>query len=216
MKIINVEQGSAVWLSIRTGVLSASNATDFLSVKKDGSMTAAGKTLAHKLALERITGSLCDNFVGNTATQWGKDNESLAADAYEVRTGQILTSVGFVFHGELSAGCSPDRLICDDNGKPVGALEIKCPFSQTKVAEIWATGDVSEYEQQCKFQMYICNLQWVDIGVYDPRLSRSGLDLFVTRFERDESEMADIDQKTRKFLAYVDSIEAKIRAAANK
>lgn len=210
MRVFNMDQGTPEWQKIRAGVSTASMADAVYDRKKDGSLTAAGSTLVYRLALERIVQVPIDPVYVNTAMQHGKDNEDNAADALEARTGVFLDRVGFVMHDTLQAGCSPDRLIQGSNG----GVEIKCPFSQAKVAEVWATGDVSEWTRQVEFQMWICGWDFAQLVIYDPRLEFCGMDLYVTRIERDEARMKLMGERIAEFCALVDQAEKSMREKA--
>jgi len=65
-------------------------------------------------------------FVGNVATEYGNDNESVALTEYEAITGNIVDSVGLVVHPVHNwLAASPDGLVDDNRG-----LEIKAPYSR--------------------------------------------------------------------------------------
>lgn len=90
-------------------------------------------------------------FVGNTATAWGTQNEAGAKFDFILETGLSVVDCGF-FTKDDWAGASPDGLIGDD-----ALIEIKCPFSlrdkekpQFKTAE-----EQPHYYAQMQFQMWV-------------------------------------------------------------
>ena len=65
-------------------------------------------------------------FFGNTNTQYGKDFEGVARDAFRKKMLCTITKVGLMVHPEAPwLGCSVDGLI--SNGQQLEVLEIKCP-----------------------------------------------------------------------------------------
>lgn len=69
----------------------------------------------------------------SSAIRWGEDSESTAREQYEKLTGNEVVEVGFHRHPTTDwFGDSPDGLVVDsESGKPIGAIEIKCPKSET-------------------------------------------------------------------------------------
>ena len=105
------------------------------------------------------------------AAAWGEECEPLAADFFASRKEVELTQVGFIPFGN-HAGCSPDRLIGDDEG-----LEIKCPFESTNqvnylmLTDQW---DLKRCYPEYYYQIMTCLLftnrkKWHFI-TFDPRM----------------------------------------------
>ena len=68
------------------------------------------------------------HFSGSAATKYGQDNEKPAVLAYEKQQGEQVMTCGLVVPpGAPWLGCSPDGVVCDNDGVPVKLLEVKCP-----------------------------------------------------------------------------------------
>lgn len=68
----------------------------------------------------------------SSAIRWGEETEAMARLQYSKLTGNEVVEVGFKRHSSVDwFGDSPDGLVVDDNGSPIGAIEIKCPKSST-------------------------------------------------------------------------------------
>lgn len=65
--------------------------------------------------------------------RWGEEIEGVARERYKETTGNEVVEVGFIRHLSVDwFGDSPDGLVVDkESGKPIGAIEIKCPKSDT-------------------------------------------------------------------------------------
>jgi len=91
-----------------------------------------------------------EKFAGNSATEWGSDNEHHAITAYEVHTGDIVQSAGGKQGFVISAshdwlGCTPDGYVGSDI-----VVEAKCP------ASLQVYGKVPDhYMPQIQGQMFI-------------------------------------------------------------
>lgn len=205
MRIINCEQGTAEWYRARIGVATASRAADALGKLKSGAPSKACTDYAIELAFERVSGQMIEKAV-TTAMSRGSELEPEARAAYEQRTGTLVDSLGFALHDTLPAGASPDGLIGSE-----GLLEVKCPFSQSQVAKIWASDDIADYVAQVEWQMWILGREWVDVAIYDPRLTHAGMDLHVVRHQMTDSARARLDREVPEFLALVDDVESTLR-----
>jgi putative phage-type endonuclease len=96
-------------------------------------------------------------FQGNTATQWGTDNEARARADYEADTGLWVDDVGLIVHPEHDwLAASPDGLIEDD-----GYLEIKCPYSGE-------TKSKPEWELQVQFGLHVTGRSWGHLYIWTP------------------------------------------------
>ena len=204
-------QGSPEWFAERLGRVGASRVADIVARTKSGYSTSR-ENYAVELALERLTGQRADSYQ-NAAMQWGTETEPMARAAYEATTGVMVIECGSIPHPRIDmAGASPDGLIGDD-----GLLEIKCPNSATHINTLRSRKPDGKYITQMQWQMACTERAWVDFVSYDPRMPE-GLELFVTRIERDDSMIAELEREVVKFLAEVDAMVAellKMREARN-
>jgi hypothetical protein len=152
---------------------------------------------------ERLTGRLVDGYV-SAEMQWGIDNEAAARFAYEQFMRTEVKRVGFIIHPTMDFfGASPDGLIGEDGG-----IEIKCPKTSTHLE--WMFGGIVPDEHRYQMVAGICctERKWWDFVSYDPRLPRH-LRLFIVRMQRDESEIARVEQEIMRFN---NEIEDKVKA----
>jgi len=193
-----IVQGTNDWFAIRLGKVTASRVADVIAKTKTGYSTSRENYMA-QLVVERLTQIKAESFT-NAAMQWGTDQEPFARAAYEAAQGVMVEEVGFVPHPTIEwAGASPDGLVGDD-----GLVEIKCP-NTAQMIEALLTGKVpTKYFTQMQFQMACTGTKFCDYVVFDPRIPAKA-QLFVTRVNRDDAYIAEIEAEIVKFLAEVES-----------
>jgi putative phage-type endonuclease len=193
-----IVQGTTDWFAIRLGKVTASRVADVIAKTKTGYSTSRENYMA-QLVVERLTQTKAESFT-NAAIQWGTDQEPFARAAYEAAQGVMVEEVGFVPHPTIEwAGASPDGLVGDD-----GLVEIKCP-NTAQMIEALLTGKVpTKYFTQMQFQMACTGTKFCDYVVFDPRMPAKA-QLFVTRVNRDNAYIAEIEAEIVKFLAEVES-----------
>lgn len=193
-------QGSTEWLAARAGKFTASRFADLMATTKSGP-SASRQNLIITLALERLTGEPEQTFQ-NDAMRRGTELEPLARGAYEAKTGELVELASFVTDPDWpSVGVSPDGLLGDD-----GLVEFKCPASQAKHFEALSNGaHAKEYRWQVQGQMWITGRQWCDVVSFDPRFPE-GLDLAITRVQRDEAAINQLREAVTVADAEVEAI----------
>ena len=195
--MINVIQGSDAWFAQRLGRATASRIADIVAKTKSGYSTSR-ENYCVELALERITGQR-QEFYTNDAMKWGTETEPLARAAYEAKTGAIVEEVAMVSHPVIAmSGASPDGCIDLD-----GLIEIKCPNSATHIKTMLSGKPDGKYITQMTWQMACTGRKWCDFVSFDPRFPLH-LQLFVTRIQRDDVEIARMEQEVISFLDDVD------------
>jgi putative phage-type endonuclease len=153
---------------------------------------------AAQLICERLTG-VCEPTFSNAAMQWGTDQEPNAREAYEYQAGTFVEQVAFIDHPTIAmSGASPDGMVGAD-----GMLEIKCPNTATHLDTLTNGKPAAKYITQMQWQMACACRAWCDFVSYDPRLPEE-LRLFVTRVERDDAMIADLEAEVAGFLAELD------------
>ncbi len=198
-----ITQGSLAWHAQRLGKVTASRVADVIAKTKSGYSTSRENYMT-ELALERLTGQRQEAFT-NAAMQWGTETEPLARAAYEARTGEIVDEVGMIDHPRIAmSGASPDGLINSD-----GLLEIKCPNSATHVQTLRTKKPAAKYITQMAWQMACTGRQWCDFVSFDPRMP-AGLQLFVTRIQRDQALIDELEAEVRSFLFELDQMVKEI------
>ncbi len=196
-------QGSVEWFQARCGKVTASRFKDVLAKIKSGE-AAVRKNYKAQLVVERLTNTAQETYT-NAAMQYGTETEPQARAAYEFKTDNIVTEIGFIPHAELLAGCSPDGLIAEDGG-----VEIKCPFQSAVHIETLLNGVPSEHIAQIQGSMWITGRQWWDFVSYDGRMP-AHLQLYIKRIERDGKYIADLEAEVIAFLKEVETLETKLK-----
>lgn len=193
-----IAQGSPEWFAARLGKVTASKVSDVIGRTKTG--YAAGRAnYAAQLLCERLTGKAEPTFQ-NAAMQWGTDQEPFAREAYEYRSGVFVDQVGFVDHPRIAmAGASPDGLVGAD-----GLLEIKCPNTATHLDTLDSGKPDKKYVTQMQWQMACTGRAWCDFASFDPRLPEE-LRLFVTRIDRDDVLIEELETEVIAFLTELDA-----------
>lgn len=184
--IKEVDQRSDDWFALRAGKFTSSRMSDLMAKTKSGPSASRGNLIS-LLAVERLTGTCVETYC-NAAMQRGIDLESEARDAYSFETGRAVAEVGYVECTDLPwTSSSPDGLVGDD-----GMVEIKVPASMQKHVNALRTGaHAKEYQHQVQHQMLVTGREWNDVVSYDPRFPE-GLQLAITRVERDEKAIAEM------------------------
>lgn len=194
-------QGSQAWLEARAGCATASCFADIIAVsKKDGKPLKARDDYLWKCATERFYGTPTEAFTSRP-TDWGKDLEPFAKQAYEMETGFVLEESGFLLHPDIPyCGCSPDGLIGDKGG-----AEFKAPKDRRIHMQTWLTGMPEGHLPQVQGCMWITGREWWDFNSFDPR-APEGFRLYVQRIYRDEKYILALASHVTDFLAEVDQL----------
>lgn len=200
--ITEMEQGSAEWLALRLGKVTASRMKDVLSKGRGTAQSKTAETYMMELLCERLTGD-AKPFFENDAMQWGTATEPQARAMYELMSSNTVNEVAFVEHNEF-IGISPDGLIGDD-----GLLEIKCPTTITQVRRALTDNYSKDYYTQIQCQLWVTERQWCDFLSFDPRLDIDASYL-LQRVERDDVFIADMEEKTYLFVDVMNELYKKL------
>jgi putative phage-type endonuclease len=205
MREIRCEQGSAEWLDARRGKITASRIADVLDRLKKGGEGAGRRNYRIDLIAERLSGRSEDHYVSPEMV-WGTDCEPMARTAYEMERNVMAETIGFVLHPTMDfSGASPDSLIESD-----GVLEIKCPKTTTHIKWMLAGVVPEEHQAQCLWVMACTERKWCDFISYDPRLP-DGLKTFIVRMQRDDAQIAAIENEVVVFDSEVDVVCSDLR-----
>lgn len=198
-------QGSPEWLAARAGSLGASQVALAIAQTKSGWGASRANIMA-QLVAERLTGVPQDTFT-NAAMLWGTDTEPHARAAYAFYRDAPVTEVGLVRHPRIEGThASPDGLVGDD-----GLVEIKCPNTATHIETLRGDKVPTKYVTQMQWQMACTDRQWCDFASFDPRLPEE-MRLFVTRVERDETRIGELEELVTEFLGEVATTLADLEA----
>lgn len=194
--LIQAEQRTPEWFEARLGRPTASRFGDIMAKTRSG-YSASRKNYRAELVIQRLTQQIPENYQ-SSAMEWGVENEPVARLQYELESGNTVEDTSLWLHDDIEAGASPDGLIGSD-----GCLEIKCPNTATHL-ETLRTGKIPrQYFAQVQGQMWVTDRKWCDFVSFDPRLPANA-QLFITRVERDETYIKDLEYELRSFLEEVE------------
>lgn len=200
MKIHNVEQRTEEWYALRNQYP--------LSSSKAQAIGNAGKgleTLVWEKMAERYSIADKDQYT-NKDLDRGIELEPQARSIYELKTGNVVTEVGFVTNDKISkvGGTSTDGLINED-----GVLEIKC-FEDKKHFQYIVDGleIESQYEWQCQMELLITGKDYCDFVAYNPNFKES---LLIVRTTADKEKREAILEGLKKGEKIIKEIETKLK-----
>lgn len=206
MKIIACGQGSLEWFAARGGIATASEFSTILSKGKEKAEAVGRRNYRARLVVERLSGRPVAGGYKSKAMEQGTEREPLARAAYEVRTGNIVQTVGFCRHDEIECGASPDGLIDAD-----GALEIKCHELSMHLECLRRPDVPPEYKAQIQGELWNAERAWCDFVSFNPDFPEH-LQLVVRRVVRDDKYIAQLEFMVRAFMDEVRAEEAEVRA----
>ena len=212
--IVTCDQRSPEWFAARVGRLTASAAGDMLATVRSGE-AAARRNLRTKLLLERLTGKVLDSGFTTRAMQQGVEREPLARAAYEALTGDLVVEVGFVQLDGVMAGCSPDGVFLDKDGRIVRGLELKAP-EPTAHLDYYLTRTLpAHYRAQIVHSLWVTGASRWEWMSHNPDFPEA-MQTVMLGVDRDEDEVAAYAEKALAFLAEVDDNERVVRERITK
>jgi len=206
--IVDVEQGSAEWIKLRTGLVTASRVADVMAKIKSGE-AAGRRNYRSEIVCEILTNRAADHYV-SPAMEWGTFNEPFARAAYELEFDVNVDQIGFATHPSIKRfGASPDGLVGDD-----GLVEFKCPNTTTHIGWFLEGKVPEEHQAQMLAEMACTGRQWCDFVSFDPRLPKK-LRTYCVRYRRDEDKIREMEGKIEDFLHEVDMTIELLNKLAN-
>jgi hypothetical protein len=196
--VIDADQRSDAWRLARAGRLTGSRAADAIDFLKGGKESAKRRDYKYQLVAEQLCGTPEENGYVNDAMLRGIEKEPEALGAYEVLTGNLARTSGFLSHTSILAGCSLDAHV----GAFEGILEIKCPKTATHLKYLRAGVVPEDYRPQMVHNLWISEANWCDFLSFDDRLPEN-MRTFLVRLERDEKAIAAYAAQAEQFLAEV-------------
>jgi len=154
-----IEQNTPEWREARATLITASRVSAVIG--------AGGFKTQNAVMREMVMETLGEfNHSPDSAPmKWGRDNEAVAADQYELLYGgdREVKTTGFWVKGLI--GASPDRLVGSD-----GLVEIKCPWSKRndKCPEFLNIDEQQHYWHQVQAQLYCTDRKWCDFFQWTP------------------------------------------------
>ena len=205
-----IEQRTEEWFQQRLGKVTASRISDVIAKTKSGVSTSRQNYLV-QLVSERITGKKGDSFV-NQAMLDGIEREGAARAIYMLNRDVSVTEVGFFDHPVIkNSGASPDGAVnAEEEGKYAGLIEIKCPIETTHTNTLMSKSVPSKYIPQMQWQLACTGAKWVDFVSYNPNFPME-LQLFVSRVDRDDTYIGELEAEVIKFLEEVEQTILKLK-----
>lgn len=222
---INCEQGSEAWHLARVGVTTASTFHTAVEViaedarvklngeaykqraradgRVPGDPSPGSDILADEIALERLSEEPYGDTYQTYAMKRGSEMEKWARIRYEELYDCEVTESGIVLTDDRKFGYSTDgKRSC---GK--GLIEIKTPESIAKIRSVLQTNDISEYVHQIQGGLWLTGLEFCDLVMFVPPLSRVGNDIYVQRVLRDEDFIEKLERDLWAFEQRVQAAE---------
>lgn len=192
----DVEQNTDVWMQLRIGKATASNAGCFMA-NGDGAFGDPAKKYALQIALEIATGRKAEFSFSNDHTERGHEQEPIARMHYEDAEFVTVTNGGFFDCGDH--GDSPDGLLGTD-----GVLEIKCVTAAVHYANLKRGSFDPAYRWQLVSHLDCTGRDWVDFVSFCSEFPEAS-QLIVYRSTRDDfkEELLRLAERRAKFLELV-------------
>jgi len=204
MQIIrDIDQGSEEWLKLRLGVATASNFDKIITTtgKESESLKKYALQLATELMLETPEPSFKNDVMAR-----GNELESLARDAYQEQTFNVVEQITMFKSDCGNFGYSPDGIIGDD-----GLVEIKCPIATTHFKYLLDNKMPTDYWQQVQGGLWVSQRKWIDFVSFNSYFKDKKL--FIVRVERDEEYIAKLAELANKVILirdeYLNKLEGK-------
>ncbi len=205
MKTESLLQRSPDWYQARCGSLGASDLHLALARTKGG-FGASREQVMSRLVWERLTGKTIETFK-SAAMQRGIDLEPEGLAAYSFFRDADIEHVGLVRHPRIQGThASPDGLVGTD-----GLVELKCFEGANHLATLLSGEFESKYIMQADWQLAVTGRQWCDLAAYNPDPPPE-MRLVVTRIERDEKRIADLEAQVEEFLEELNKRLTALRA----
>lgn len=194
-----IAQGSPEWFAQRLGRVTASRIKDVMSKGRGSADSLTREKYLIELVAERLSG-MPAGFEGNSATEFGNEQEPHARAAYEAQTGELVEDAEFYSHPEIpDSGASPDGLVGND-----GLIEIKSHISAIHHVHVLKGSIPQAHVDQIQWQLACTGRKWCDYASWCPFMP-DGLRLRIIRVNRDEDRIAEIAAAVCKLLADVES-----------
>lgn len=201
MEIIrDIDQCSPEWFALRLGSIGGSSISKAVA-GGDGKMR---RKLMYDLAGEILTGVSAEHFQFRHAER-GKEFEAEARDLYAFERGVDVEQIALVKVG-------PHKHYSPDGFPPGGLIEIKVRIPSVFVEAV-ETGTIPTSDRkQMQWGMALCEREWCDYIQHCPDMVDRPQ--FVQRIERDENEIATLQDGADAFISELLAMVKRFKAGA--
>jgi len=160
-----VEQGSAEWLALRCGLLTASEMKLIVTPTLKAASNDKEKAHMWELLAQRITGYVEPRYISDDMLR-GMEDEIEARLQY-AKTYAPVQEVGFITNDKwgFTIGYSPDSLVSDD-----GLIECKSRNQKNQIRTLvdYVSADTidPDYMIQCQTGLLVSERKWIDLVSY--------------------------------------------------
>ena len=198
----SVDQRSDAWHTLRLGRLTGSRAKDALAVGRGGEAYTK-RDYRLELCCERLTGISAQQIRPTIDMLRGVEMESSACEAFEIYSGLLIDTTGFLSCTNHMIGCSLDGYVGTSAANADVIVEVKCPKSTTHLK--WMKGGrvPPEHLAQIRHNLMVSNADVAWFVSYDDRLPKP-LSLFAVEINKDNAELDEYQDKALAFLETVD------------
>lgn len=217
------EQRSNEWYKARLGNITGSSVGKLMGKgrAKDAIFSATGISYLMQVAAERMIPidviSSDEEFacyldevnVTSKAMRIGIERESEARELYTAVSENEVTENGSIKHPSIDHfASSPDGQVTENGVN--GCIEIKCPAPATYIDYLANIKDAEglktvkpEYYWQCMAHLACTGAEFCDFVAYCPYNVAS---IHIVRINRDETAIAEMEDKVKKGLEFIDNI----------
>lgn len=200
-------QGSDEWLTVRRGLITASEMKLLLTPAKL-SIADNDKVRAHvwEILAQRVTGYVEPHYISDDMVR-GIESEPIAREIYAGTVSEPVTEIGFITNDQwgFTIGYSPDALVGER-----GLWECKAPRQKTQMETI-VSGEIPiDHLLQVQTGLLVSGRDWLDFSSY-----HGGMYMPTYRTYADEKVQAAIIDAAGSFEAKVaEKMEIYERAVA--
>lgn len=151
----DLEQGSADWIQMRFGKLTASRAASLITPKKKELSKPGQETLINEMIFEQIAGKPSTAFKGTFWTELGIALEDQSIAYFEMQTDNTIKPCGFIEHPDKPIGASPDGVVISPDGEIVGGIEVKNLEGGNHIAVLRAGEVPDKHVPQIQFSLWL-------------------------------------------------------------
>lgn len=200
IEIIDGEQGTDDWFSMRCGSIGASSMSKIIT--STGKRSSQRKAFLYQIASEILTGKKTETY-SNKYMDDGRKREDETLRAFSFITGIEIRQVSLIKPGNgLRYHCSPDSIVV---GKEEG-VEVKSVIPATQVKYLDKGVLPTEYKIQCQFSLMVTNWYLWHFFSYHPDLPSLHIEV-----SRDEEFIKLIRAEVNIFLREVNTLIERIK-----